>query len=149
MKCLIVDDSALTRRILANSLKGLGFTTTLEAADAAAAISQCTPDVDLVITDWNMPGMPGVELVRALRADPAHTKLTILVVSARNVEQDRTEAAAAGANGYVVKPFTPEVLRRRIEAMLPRPAAAPAAPAVDGEAAPQAEGPADATGTDG
>lgn len=118
MKCLIVDDSAMMRRILANSLRTIGFTHILEAADGKSAMDLCTPDVDVVLTDWNMPGMPGVELVRNLRSHPELSKIRVLLITSRNGKDDVVEAANAGVDGYVIKPFTPDVLRSKIEEVL-------------------------------
>jgi len=118
MKCLVVDDSGITRRILINSLRAIGFQDIIEATDGAQALEVCTPDVDIVLTDWNMPGMPGVELIRNLRADPKLADIPILLVTARNAKDDVIEAAAVGVNGYIIKPFKPEVLRLKLEEIL-------------------------------
>lgn len=115
MKCLVVDDSAITRRILVNTLRTVGFDPILEATNGKQALQLCDESVDLVITDWNMPGMGGVEMVRNLRTNPSFAKLPILLISARNVGEDVVEAARAGVNGYMVKPFTPDTLRGKIE----------------------------------
>ena len=123
MKCLVVDDSAITRRILIHSLRAIGFTKILEAVDGKQALEACEPDVDIVVTDWNMPGMPGVELVRSLRANPAFASIPVLLITARAGKEDVIEAAAAGVNGYIIKPFTPEVLRAKIQEALVRPGA--------------------------
>jgi two-component system chemotaxis response regulator CheY len=123
MKCLVVDDSAITRRILANSLRGLGFDTIVEATDGKAALELCRPELDLIISDWNMPTMSGVEMLRALRSHPELAHIPVLLVTARNVKEDVVEAAEAGVTGYIVKPFTPEVLRLKIEEILTPPAA--------------------------
>ncbi len=120
MKCLVVDDSAITRRILGNSLRAIGFDTILEAGDGRQALQVCTPDVDIVLTDWNMPGMPGVELVRRLRGDPALGGIPVLLITTRAAKDDVVEAAQAGVDGYVIKPFTPEVLKQKIEEAMGR-----------------------------
>jgi two-component system chemotaxis response regulator CheY len=120
MKCLVVDDSAITRRILSNSLRQVGFDHILEARDGKQALQVCTPDVDVVITDWNMPIMPGVELVRSLRANADLAGIPVLLVTSRNAKDDVVEAANAGVDGYIVKPFTPETLKAQIEAILHR-----------------------------
>ena len=118
MKCLVVDDSAMTRRILLNSLRTIGITDTLEAVDGKQALEMCTAGVDLVITDWNMPGMTGVDFVRGLRANPDLAAIPVLLVTSRNAKDDVVEAVNAGVNGYIIKPFTPEVLRTNIEGVL-------------------------------
>jgi len=120
MKCLVVDDSAITRRILVNSLRSIGFTKILEAVDGKQALELCTPDVDIVVTDWNMPGMPGVELVRSLRANPEFANVPVLLITARSGKEDVIEAASAGVDGYVIKPFTPDVLKSKLEEVIGR-----------------------------
>jgi two-component system chemotaxis response regulator CheY len=115
MKCLVVDDSAISRRILVNSLRTIGFEHIVEAADGKQALLACDDSVDIVITDWNMPGMGGVELVRRLRTNPVFASLPILLITARNVREDVVEAARAGVDGYMVKPFTPDTLRAKLE----------------------------------
>lgn len=117
-KCLVVDDSAITRRILVNSLRAAGFAQVIEATDGRQALQLCDTSIDIVVTDWNMPGMNGVDLVRSLRANPAFASLRILLISARNEREDVVEAARAGVDGYMVKPFTPDTLRAKIEEML-------------------------------
>jgi two-component system chemotaxis response regulator CheY len=120
MKCLIVDDSAMLRCILVNGLHALGCTEILQAGDGAQALVLCTPDVDLVITDLNMPNMNGLELTRALRANPETASVVILVVTSNSNQTDTAEAEAAGVDGYVMKPFTPDVLKANIERVLTR-----------------------------
>lgn len=120
MKCLVVDDSAITRRILVNSLRMIGFQQIIEAGDGKSALNLCDSTVDVVLTDWNMPGMAGVELVRSLRANPEFANLPVLLITSRNGKEDVVEAANAGINGYIVKPFTPEVLKVKIEEVLHR-----------------------------
>ncbi len=120
MKCLIVDDSAMTRRILANTLHAIGFTDTIEAADGRQALASCPADVDLVITDWNMPGMTGMEFVRGLRSNAAFAAIPVLLVTSRATKGDVVEAVNAGVNGYIVKPIDPDVLRTNIAGVLTR-----------------------------
>lgn len=120
MKCLVVDDSAITRRILVNSLRSIGFNEIVEAGDGKQALNLCDTTVDVVLTDWNMPGMAGVELVRAIRANPEFNALPVLLITSRNGKEDVVEAANAGIDGYIVKPFTPEVLRTKIEEVMQR-----------------------------
>lgn len=120
MKALIVDDSAVTRRILVHSLRTAGFTTIVEATDGKQALECCTPDVDVIFTDWNMPGMSGVELVRRLRAHSEFASIPMLLITARAGKDDVVEAATAGADGYIVKPFTPETVRTKVAEVLHR-----------------------------
>ena len=120
MKCLIVDDSVIMRRILVNSLHAIGCTEIIEAADGEQAIALCTADVDLVITDWNMPGMAGMGLVRGLRSNPETATVGILLVTSCSNKSDVVEAELAGVDGYVMKPFTPDVLKANIETVLLR-----------------------------
>jgi two-component system chemotaxis response regulator CheY len=108
------------RRILVNSLHAIGYTEIVEAADGEQALALCTPDVGLVLTDWTMPGMTGMELVRSLRANPGIAHLAVLVVTSRSNKSDVSEASIAGADGYVMKPFTPEVLKAQIEDVFSR-----------------------------
>jgi two-component system chemotaxis response regulator CheY len=118
MKCLVVDDSAITRRILIRSLREIGITDVLEASDGLQALALASPDLDIVITDWNMPGLTGVELLRRLRAKPELATIPVLLVTARNGRDNIVEAANAGVTDYLVKPFTPEVLRVKLAEIL-------------------------------
>jgi two-component system chemotaxis response regulator CheY len=118
MKGLVIDDSAITRRIIINSLRTIGFTEILEACDGTQALQLCTPDVDVVLTDWNMPGMEGVEVVRNLRSMPELSAIPILLITSRSAKEDVVEAINAGIDGYVVKPFTPDVLQNKIQEAL-------------------------------
>ena len=92
----------------------IGFTEIVEAGDGQQALEVCTPDVNIVLTDWNMPGMAGVELVRSLRANPELASIPVVLITSRNGRDDIVEAADAGINGYIIKPFTPEVLKAKI-----------------------------------
>lgn len=115
MKCLVVDDSATMRRIVVNALKTIGWNDLVEAGDGKEALEKCDGSIELVITDWNMPVMGGLDMVRALRANPATAKLPILMVTTRSVKEDILQAVEAGVNGYVLKPFTPQVLKEKID----------------------------------
>lgn len=119
MKALVVDDSGITRRILVNTLSAIGFTEILEASDGKAALDLLTPGIDIIITDWNMPGMAGIELTRNLRSNPDWAKVPILLITGRNVKADVIEAAQAGVSGYIVKPFTRDMLRQKVDELLP------------------------------
>lgn len=116
MKVLVVDDSSTMRRIVVNSLQRIGFTDTVEAGDGREALDRFDPSVGFVITDWNMPHMTGTELARALRARGEH--VPILMVTARSVREDVIEAMEAGVNNYIVKPFTPQILKEKIDALV-------------------------------
>jgi two-component system chemotaxis response regulator CheY len=118
MKFLVVDDSSTMRRIVVNSLQRIGFTETVEAGDGREALEKFDPSVTFVITDWNMPNMTGTELARALRDRADGKQVPILMVTARSVRDDIIEAMEAGVNNYIVKPFTPQILKEKIDALL-------------------------------
>ncbi len=123
MKFLVVDDSATMRRIVVNSLQRIGFTNTVEAGDGQEALARFDASVTFVITDWNMPNMSGTDFTRALRARPDGATVPVLMVTARSVKEDILTAMEAGVNNYIVKPFTPQVLKEKIDALLPAAAA--------------------------
>jgi two-component system, chemotaxis family, chemotaxis protein CheY len=120
LKFLVVDDSVTMRRIVSNSLKNLGYESFVEAGDGKEALSVLAGDssINFVITDWNMPVMTGLELIRAIRSDAALSKLPVLMVTTRGVKDDIIEALNAKVNNYIVKPFTPQVLKEKIEQCL-------------------------------
>jgi two-component system, chemotaxis family, chemotaxis protein CheY len=120
MKFLIVDDSVTMRRIVANSLKNLGYTDWIEAQDGREALDKLAAagDVDFVITDWNMPELSGLELVKAIRGSDQFASLPILMVTTRGIKEDIIEALNAKVNNYIVKPFTPQVLKEKIDQIL-------------------------------
>ena len=121
MKILIVDDFSTMRRIIKNLLRDLGFTNTAEADDGAAALPMLqSQHFDFLITDWNMPGMTGIDLLKALRTDPKLKTLPVLMVTAEAKREQIIEAAQAGVNGYVVKPFTAQALKEKIEKIFER-----------------------------
>ncbi len=117
MRFLVVDDSATMRRIVVNSLQRVGFTDVVEAGDGAEALEKID-SIDFLITDWNMPKLSGAELTRAVRAREDTRMLPVLMVTARSVRDDILMAMEAGVDSYVVKPFTPQVLREKIDAVL-------------------------------
>jgi two-component system chemotaxis response regulator CheY len=119
MKFLVVDDSATMRRIVVNSLQRIGHTDVVEAGDGAEALSKFDASIGFVITDWNMPNMSGTELARALRARDDAKSIPILMVTARSVKEDILAAMESGVNSYIVKPFTPQVLKEKIDGMQP------------------------------
>jgi two-component system chemotaxis response regulator CheY len=118
MKCLVVDDSATMRRIVVNALKSIGYENAVEAGDGSDALARCDASIELVITDWNMPVMGGLEFVKALRAKPEHAKTPILMVTTRSVKEDIMQAVEAGVSSYILKPFTPQVLKEKIDQIL-------------------------------
>ncbi|WP_090052120.1 MULTISPECIES: chemotaxis response regulator CheY [unclassified Luteibacter] len=127
MKILVVDDFSTMRRIVRNLLVELGFTNTLiqEAEDGNAALAMLrSQSFDLVVTDWNMPNMTGIELLRAIRADAALKALPVLMVTAENNRDQIIAAAQSGVNGYVVKPFTAVTLKEKLDKIFERLAAA-------------------------
>ncbi len=126
MKILVVDDFSTMRRIVRNLLVELGFSGPLiqEAEDGvgAMAVLRSTP-CDLVITDWNMPNMTGIDLLRAIRAEPSLKGLPVLMVTAENNRDQIIAAAQAGVNGYVVKPFSAATLEEKLTRIFERLAA--------------------------
>ena len=121
MKILIVDDFSTMRRIIKNLLRDLGFTNTSEADDGLTALPMLqNGNFDFLITDWNMPGMSGMDLLKAVRADDALKDIPVLMVTAEAKRDQIIEAAQAGVNGYVVKPFTAAVLKEKIEKIFER-----------------------------
>ena len=127
LRILVVDDFATMRRIIRNLLQDLGFSTIAEADDGNTAWPMLqNGSYDLLITDWNMPGMPGLDLLKAVRADARLAKLPVLMLTAEAKREQIVEAAQAGVNGYVIKPFTAETLKAKLEKILA--ALPPAAP---------------------
>lgn len=121
MKILIVDDFSTMRRIIKNLMRDLGFSNTSEADDGATALPMLQKgNYDFLITDWNMPQMTGLELLKAVRSDPNLSKLPVLLVTAEAKKQQIVEAAQAGVNGYIVKPFTAATLKEKIEKIFER-----------------------------
>jgi two-component system chemotaxis response regulator CheY len=120
LKFLVVDDSLTMRRIVSNSLKNLGYNNFVEAGDGREALDILAEDdtINFVITDWNMPVLSGLELVKAIRGDAKTSDLPILMVTTRGVKEDILQALQAKVNNYVVKPFTPQVLNEKIDQVL-------------------------------
>lgn len=114
-KFLIVDDFSTMRRIVRNLLKELGYTNVDEAEDGAMALAKLRSEqFDFVVSDWNMPGMDGLEMLKQIRADAALAKIPVLMVTAEAKKENIIAAAQAGANGYVVKPFTAATLDEKL-----------------------------------
>jgi len=116
MKILVVDDFSTMRRIVRNLLKELGFTNVVEAEDGVEALRRLRADAfDFVVSDWNMPNMTGIELLREIRKDGTLKHLPVLMVTAEAKKENIIEAAEAGASGYVVKPFTAITLDEKLQ----------------------------------
>jgi two-component system chemotaxis response regulator CheY len=116
MSILVVDDFSTMRRIIKGLLQDLGFANITEADDGLTALSLLKAgNFDLLITDWNMPGMQGVELLRQVRADERMKKLPVLMLTAEAKRAQIVAAAQAGVSGYVIKPFTAATLREKID----------------------------------
>ena len=118
MKFLVVDDSPTMRRIVINALKTFGYEDVVEASDGLEGLSQLRNEkIDFVITDWNMPNMNGLEFTKSIRTDSKNPNVPILMVTTRGLKQDIVEALKAKVNNYVVKPFTPQILKEKIDAI--------------------------------
>jgi two-component system chemotaxis response regulator CheY len=116
MKVLVVDDFATMRKIVRNILKQIGFEDITEAEDGNAALRILKSDkIGLVVTDWNMPNLSGLELLQEIRKNSQTSNLPVLMVTAEGLKENVMEAVKAGVNNYVVKPFTAEVLQEKIE----------------------------------
>jgi two-component system chemotaxis response regulator CheY len=121
LKILVVDDFSTMRRIIKNLLRDLGFTQIAEADDGTTALPMLKAgDFDLLITDWNMPGMTGIDLLKAVRADEKLAKLPVLMVTAEARREQIIAAAQAGVNGYIIKPFTAATLKEKLEKIFAR-----------------------------
>ena len=121
LRILIVDDFSTMRRIVKNLLNDLGFMNTTEAEDGNSALSALrASSFDFVVTDWNMPGMTGIELLKAIRNDPKLAKLPVLMVTAEAKREQIVEAAQCGVNGYIIKPFTAETLKDKLTKVFER-----------------------------
>jgi len=121
MKILVVDDFSTMRRIVKNLLKELGFTNIEEADDGSTALPMLKQgDFDFLVTDWNMPGMSGIDLLKAVRADPQLVGLPVLMVTAEAKREQIIMAAQAGVNGYIVKPFNGATLKEKIDKIFER-----------------------------
>jgi two-component system chemotaxis response regulator CheY len=120
MKILVVDDSSTMRRIIKNTLNRLGHSDLLEAEDGAKAweLMQNSDGIDVLITDWNMPEMNGLELVKKVRSEEKYEDMPIIMVTTEGGKAEVITALKAGVNNYIVKPFTPQVLQEKLEAVL-------------------------------
>lgn len=121
IKILVVDDFSTMRRIIKNLLRDLGYTNTHEADDGMTALPMLQNGTyDFLVTDWNMPGMQGIDLLKAVRVDPKLVTLPVLMVTAESKRDQIVEAAQAGVNGYIVKPFTAQTLKEKIDKIFER-----------------------------
>ena len=121
MKILIVDDFSTMRRIIKNLLRDLGFNNTAEADDGKTALPMLkTGEFQFLVTDWNMPGMQGIDLLKAVRAEDNIKTLPVLMVTAEQKREQIVAAAEAGVNGYIVKPFTAATLKEKIDKIFQR-----------------------------
>jgi|SRR5450830_18660 len=115
IKFLVVDDFSTMRRIVRNLLKELGYTNVEEAEDGLMGLNMLkNGDFEFVVSDWNMPNMDGLTMLQNIRADPRLSKLPVLMVTAEAKKENIIAAAQAGANGYVVKPFTAATLEEKL-----------------------------------
>lgn len=126
MKILVVDDFSTMRRIIKNLLRDLGFANVTEADDGTSALPMLVKgNYDFLVTDWNMPGMQGIDLLKAIREDPELAALPILMVTAEAKKDQIIAAVQAGVNGYVLKPFTAQTLKGKIDKIFERLEATP------------------------
>jgi two-component system, chemotaxis family, chemotaxis protein CheY len=115
-KFLVVDDFSTMRRIVKNLLHDLGYANVTEADDGKTALPMLQAgNYDFLITDWNMPGMPGIDLLQAVRSDPKLAKLPVLMLTAEAKREQIVRAAQAGVSGYVIKPFTAVTLKEKLD----------------------------------
>lgn len=121
LKILVVDDFSTMRRIVKNLLNELGYSDISEADDGKTALPMLqNGQFDFVVTDWNMPGMPGIELLKAIRADERLKGMPVLMVTAEAQREQIIEAAKAGVSGYIVKPFTGQTLKEKLDKIFER-----------------------------
>ncbi|MFT5755320.1 MAG: two-component system chemotaxis response regulator CheY [Alteromonadaceae bacterium] len=121
IKVLVVDDFSTMRRIVKNLLRDLGFTNISEADDGSTALPMLQGgDFEFVVTDWNMPGMQGIDLLKAIRADASLAHIPVLMVTAEAKKEQIVMAAQAGVNGYIVKPFTAATLKTKLDKIFER-----------------------------
>lgn len=116
MKILVVDDFSTMRRIVKNILRQLNFNTIVEADDGSTALDILQKEkIDMVVSDWNMPKMTGLELLKAIRSDDALKDIPFLMVTAEAQQENIIEAVKSGVSNYIVKPFTAETLGQKID----------------------------------
>lgn len=119
IKILVVDDFATMRKVVRNLLKQVGYDDIVEAEDGVMALKALkSQKIDVVVSDWNMPNMSGLELLKAVRADAELAKTPFLMVTAEALQDNVVAAVKAGVNNYIVKPFTAEVLNEKIKKIM-------------------------------
>ena len=119
IKILIVDDFATMRKVVRNLLKQVGYEDIVEAEDGVMALKALkSQKIDVIVSDWNMPNMTGLELLKAVRADAELAKTPFLMVTAEALQDNVVAAVKAGVNNYIVKPFTAEVLNEKIKKIM-------------------------------
>jgi len=119
LRVLFVDDSPTMRRIIQNSLQKIGYTDMIQSENGEDALEKLENNpIDLIITDWNMPVMNGEQLVINIRREEKYSSIPILMVTTRGMKEDVLTAVRIGVNGYVVKPFTPDILKKKISDMM-------------------------------
>ena len=126
MRVLVVDDSSTMRRILINCLAKIKVTDVAQAGDGTEALTVLAAQgpFDLMLTDWNMPQMTGIDLLKAVKADPKLTAMPVVIVTTEAEKERIVEAIKCGAANYIVKPFTPETLYEKIKSLVTVPAPA-------------------------
>jgi two-component system, chemotaxis family, chemotaxis protein CheY len=119
IKVLVVDDFATMRRIVKGVLKQLGFSNIFEAEDGSAALGELKKEkFGLIVSDWNMPNMSGLDLLKAVRGDTDLKTIPFLMVTAEGQKENVIEAVKAGVSNYIVKPFTPETFGEKLQKVL-------------------------------
>jgi two-component system chemotaxis response regulator CheY len=121
MRFLVVDDSSTMRRIIINTLNKLGYMDIVEAGNGREGVEKLDAGaVDVIVTDWNMPEMSGIDFIRHIRSVPTTKDVPVLMVTTNAAKDDIVEALKVGVNSYVVKPFTPDTMKEKIQAVLAR-----------------------------
>jgi two-component system chemotaxis response regulator CheY len=120
LKFAVIDDSSTMRRIIVNTLKGMGHTDIIQGEDGVEGwkVIDANPDVDIILTDWNMPNMNGLELVIKIRSDSRFEKTPIVMVTTEGGKKEVIIAMKAGVNNYIVKPFSAEILKEKLDGLV-------------------------------
>lgn len=119
IKVLVVDDFATMRRIVKGVLKQLGFVNIIEAEDGSAALTELKKEkIGLIVSDWNMPNMSGLDLLKAVRGDEQFKRIPFIMVTAEGQKENVIEAVKSGVSNYIVKPFTPETFGEKLQKVI-------------------------------